>query len=143
MLRLAVFNILPTLFEVLLVTGIIWRLFDWRFAAVTFGAVGSYIGFTVAFTNWRVGFRRTMNDVDSEANTKALDSLLNYETVKYFGNEAHETARFDDAQRPLREGGGAQPGHAEHAEPGPGGSSPRGWAVVMLMAARRACRRAA
>ena len=96
-LRLAVFNLLPTLFEVLLVTGIIWRLFDWRYAAVTFGAVASYIGFTVGFTSWRIKYRRQMNDVDSEANTKALDSLLNYETVKYFGNEAHEAARFDDA----------------------------------------------
>ena len=96
-LRLAVFNLLPTVFEVLLVTGIIWRLFDWRYALVTFGAVGTYIGFTVAFTSWRVQYRRQMNEVDSEANTKALDSLLNYETVKYFGNEAHEAARYDSA----------------------------------------------
>ncbi len=98
-LRLAVFNVVPTLLEVLMVTAIIWRLFDWRFAAVTLAAVGVYIGFTVTFASWRVHFRRTMNDVDSEANTKALDSLLNYETVKYFGNEAHEAQRFDDAQR--------------------------------------------
>ena len=96
-LRLAVFNLLPTIFEVLLVTVIIWTLFDWRYAAVTFGAVASYIGFTIAFTSWRVKYRRQMNEVDSEANTKALDSLLNYETVKYFGNEAHEARRFDDA----------------------------------------------
>ncbi len=97
-LRLAVFNVLPTLFEVLLVTGIIWDLFNWRYAAVTFGAVGSYIFFTVAFTTWRVKYRRIMNEVDSETNTKALDSLLNYETVKYFGNESHEARRFDEAQ---------------------------------------------
>ena len=96
-LRLAVFNLLPTIFEVFLVTGIIWTLFDWRYAAVTFSAVASYIGFTVAFTSWRVKYRRQMNEVDSEANTKALDSLLNYETVKYFGNEGHEARRFDDA----------------------------------------------
>ena len=96
-LRLAVFNLLPTIFEVLLVTAIIWTLFDWRYAAVTFGAVASYIGFTIAFTSWRVKYRRQMNEVDSEANTKALDSLLNYETVKYFGNEGHEARRFDDA----------------------------------------------
>nr|WP_158742759.1 ABC transporter ATP-binding protein/permease [Acidisphaera sp. L21] len=96
-LRLAVFNLLPTLFEVVLVTGTIWYLFDWRYAAVTFGAVASYIGFTVVFTTWRVKYRRLMNEVDSEANTKALDSLLNYETVKYFGNEAHEAARYDNA----------------------------------------------
>ena len=96
-LRLAVFNLLPTLFEVVLVTSVIWNLFDWRYALVTFGAVASYIGFTVAFTSWRVKYRRQMNEVDSEANTKAIDSLLNYETVKYFGNEAHEARRFDDA----------------------------------------------
>ena len=96
-LRLAVFNLLPTLFEVVLVTGTIWYLFDWRYALVTFGAVASYIGFTVGFTTWRVKYRRQMNAVDSEANTKALDSLLNYETVKYFGNEAHEVMRYDNA----------------------------------------------
>ena len=96
-LRMAVFNVLPTLLEVLMVTAVIWHLFDWRFAAVTFGAVASYIAFTLAFTTWRTKYRRQMNEVDSEANTKALDSLLNYETVKYFGNEAHEARRFDDA----------------------------------------------
>ena len=97
-LRLAVFNIIPTLFEVLLVTAILWGLFDWRFALVTFTAVVLYVGFTFAFTNWRVRFRRTMNDMDSDAQTKAVDSLLNFETVKYFGNEAHEAARFDSAR---------------------------------------------
>jgi ATP-binding cassette subfamily B protein len=96
-LRLAVFNILPTLLELLLVTGILWRLFDWRYAALTFAAVGTYMYFTLAFTNWRVRFRRTMNEVDSEAQTKAVDSLLNYETVKYFGNESHEATRYDEA----------------------------------------------
>ena len=96
-LRLAVFNILPTLFEVLLVTAILWKLFDWRFAAVTFTAVALYLTFTMGFTNWRVKFRRTMNETDSEARTKAIDSLLNYETVKYFGNERHEATRYDGA----------------------------------------------
>ncbi len=94
-LRLAVFNILPTLFEVVLVTLILWKMFDWRFAAVTFVAVGLYLFFTAGFTNWRLKFRRIMNDTDSDARTKALDSLLNYETVKYFGNEAHEASRYD------------------------------------------------
>ena len=96
-LRLAVFNILPTLFEVGLVTLILWRLFDWRFAAVTFTAVAIYLGFTMGFTNWRVKFRRTMNETDADARTKAVDSLLNYETVKYFGNERHEATRYDGA----------------------------------------------
>ncbi len=97
-LRLAVFNIIPTLFEVLLVTAILWRMFDWRFATVTFTAVALYITFTFIFTNWRVKLRRTMNEMDSDAQTKAIDSLLNFETVKYFGNEAHEARRFDAAR---------------------------------------------
>jgi ABC-type transport system involved in Fe-S cluster assembly fused permease/ATPase subunit len=96
-LRLAVFNIIPTIFELLLVTIFLWTLFDWRYAALTFSAVALYMYFTLAFTNWRVKFRRTMNEVDSEAQTKAVDSLLNYETVKYFGNEGHEALRYDDA----------------------------------------------
>ncbi len=96
-LRLSVFNILPTLLEVAMVTAILWRLFDWRYAALTLVAVVLYIAFTLSFTNWRVKFRRRMNDSDSEAQSKAVDSLLNYETVKYFGNEAHEARRFDEA----------------------------------------------
>jgi ATP-binding cassette, subfamily B, heavy metal transporter len=96
-LRLAVFNVVPTIIELLLVTAIIWRLFDWRFAAITFAAVVSYAGFTMSFAAWRSRIRRTMNDTDNDASTKALDSLLNYETVKYFGNEAHEAARYDGA----------------------------------------------
>lgn len=96
-LRLAVFNILPTLFEVCLVTAILWRMFDWRFAAVTFLAVTVYLMFTTLFANWRVQFRRTMNETDTDSRTKAVDSLLNYETVKYFGNERHEAARYDVA----------------------------------------------
>ncbi|NHN87336.1 ATP-binding cassette domain-containing protein [Acetobacter sp. LMG 1627] len=90
--------ILPTLLEAVLVIGLIWRVFDWRYAALIFGAVVGYVLFTFAFTSWRIGIRRTMNDINSEASGKALDSLLNYETVKYFGNEAHEATRYGDAQ---------------------------------------------
>ena len=96
-LRLAVFNIIPTLIEVLLVTVILWRMFDWRYAALTFLAVGVYLSFTLGFTNYRVKIRRAMNESDTEAQSKAVDSLLNYETVKYFGNEGHEARRFDEA----------------------------------------------
>jgi ATP-binding cassette subfamily B protein len=96
-LRLAVFNMVPTLIELILVTGIMWRIFDWRFALVTFGAVSTYVAFTLSFASWRVRFRRTMNESDSAAQSKAVDSLLNYETVKYFGNERHEARRFDMA----------------------------------------------
>jgi ATP-binding cassette subfamily B protein len=96
-LRLAVFNVVPTAIELLLVTAIIWRLFDWRYAAVTLVAVLIYVGFTAIFAAQRSRYRRTMNETDNDASTKALDSLLNYETVKYFNNEAHEAARYDRA----------------------------------------------
>jgi ATP-binding cassette subfamily B protein len=98
-LRLAVFNVIPTLLEVGMVTTILWRLFDWRFALLTLFAVCTYLAFTVFFSQWRIKFRRTMNENDSDAQTKAVDSLLNYETVKYFGNEGHEAQRYDDSLR--------------------------------------------
>ena len=97
MLRMTIFNVIPTIIEMLMVTSILWVMFDWRFALVTFLAVTLYLGFTLYFTNRRVRIRRVMNDSDSEAQTKAVDSLLNYETVKYFGNEAHEARRYDES----------------------------------------------
>lgn len=99
LLSFTLFNILPTLLEIVLVAAILWTLFDVWFALVTLATVISYISFTMWVTEWRLKFRRQMNDNDQEANTKAIDSLLNYETVKYFGNEAHEAARYDKALR--------------------------------------------
>ncbi|AHI26003.1 ABC transporter related protein [Komagataeibacter xylinus E25] len=99
LLRVGVFNVAPTLIEALMVIIVIWRLFDWRYAAVMLVAVAAYVVFTIQFTSWRIGLRRQMNDINSEASWKALDSLLNYETVKYFGNEEHERRRYEDAQR--------------------------------------------
>jgi ATP-binding cassette, subfamily B, heavy metal transporter len=99
LLTFLLFNVLPTLLEIALVCGILWRLYDWRYAAVTFVTIGGYIWFTFALTEWRIKYRRLMNDADQEANTKAIDSLLNYETVKYFGNEEHEARRYDVALR--------------------------------------------
>lgn len=96
-LNFMLFNILPTLFEIFLVCGILWAMFDFWFGFVTFLTVGSYIAFTVTVTEWRIKFRRQMNETDQRANTRAVDSLLNYETVKYFGNEEHEAQRFDSA----------------------------------------------
>ena len=96
-LRMMVFSVVPTLLEVIMVTVILWRIFGWEFSAVTLVAVGLYLFFTFVFTNWRVRIRRTMNEMDSDAQSKAVDSLLNYETVKYFGNEAHEAQRFDQS----------------------------------------------
>ncbi|RYJ01153.1 MAG: ABC transporter ATP-binding protein/permease, partial [Acetobacteraceae bacterium] len=89
------FNIIPTLLEILLVAVILWGMFDFTYAAVTLGTIAVYITFTLMFTDWRLRFRREMNATDQEANTKAIDSLLNYETVKYFNNEPHEERRYD------------------------------------------------
>ncbi len=97
LLNFMLFNILPTLLEIALVCGILWALYDARFAVVTFATIACYIAFTMGITEWRLKYRRAMNETDSEANTKAIDSLLNYETVKYFGNETHEAQRFDSA----------------------------------------------
>ena len=94
-LSFAIFNILPTILEILIVCGILWNLFDFRYATVTFVTIGLYIAYTLVVTEWRIKFRRMMNERDTDANTKAIDSLLNYETVKYFGNEDHEERRFD------------------------------------------------
>ncbi|HEY1506883.1 MAG TPA: ABC transporter ATP-binding protein/permease [Stellaceae bacterium] len=91
------FSFVPTMFEILLVCSILWRLYDWTFAAVTLATIFAYVTFTFIVTDWRMQFRREMNERDSEANTKAIDSLLNYETVKYFANEEHEARRFDVA----------------------------------------------
>ena len=95
LLSIMLFNVIPTLVEILLVCGILWRLYDWRLAAVTLTTIVLYVAFTFAVTDWRVRFRREMNARDTEANTKAVDSLLNFETVKYFANEAHEAQRYD------------------------------------------------
>ncbi|MDH5558267.1 MAG: ABC transporter ATP-binding protein/permease, partial [Alphaproteobacteria bacterium] len=97
LLNFMVFNIVPTILEILLVCGILWGLFDWRFAAVTGATIFGYIAFSLIVTEWRIKFRREMNERDTEANTKAVDSLLNFETVKYFGNEVHESRRYDVA----------------------------------------------
>ena len=97
LLNFMTFNIVPTFFEILLVCGILWALFDIWFGLVTFVTVASYIAYTLMITEWRIKYRRQMNETDSEANTRAIDSLLNYETVKYFGNEDHEARRFDGA----------------------------------------------
>ncbi|MBY0339289.1 MAG: ABC transporter ATP-binding protein/permease [Acetobacteraceae bacterium] len=96
-LNFMLFNILPTIVEILFVCVLLWILFDWRFAAVILATIGLYVAFTLLFTNWRLKFRRQMNETDQEANTKAVDSLLNYETVKYFNNERHEGRRYDES----------------------------------------------
>ncbi len=91
------FSILPTLVEITLVSAILIARYDWTFIAITAAALALYIGFTVSVTEWRTHFRREMNELDSRANTRAIDSLINYETVKYFGNEEWEARRYDES----------------------------------------------
>ncbi|WP_298015919.1 ABC transporter ATP-binding protein/permease [uncultured Castellaniella sp.] len=99
LLNFTVFNILPTLLEIAMVTGVLlWR-YDWVFAALTLATIAAYVLFTLKVTERRMVYRRTMNSLDSQANGKAIDALLNYETVKYFGNEAYESRRYDTDMR--------------------------------------------
>ncbi|MGR8949880.1 MAG: ABCB family ABC transporter ATP-binding protein/permease, partial [Gammaproteobacteria bacterium] len=99
LLTFMLFNILPTLLEISLVCGVLWYLFNVWFALVTLGTIVSYIAYTMFVTEWRLKYRRQMNETDQQANTRAIDSLLNYETVKYFGNELYESERFDKSLR--------------------------------------------
>jgi ATP-binding cassette, subfamily B, heavy metal transporter len=95
LLNFTLFNILPTLLEIGLVAAILLKKYSPWFAVITFITLLIYIAFTLFITEWRMVVRRTMNDLDSKANTRAIDSLLNYETVKYFGNEQYEANRYD------------------------------------------------
>ncbi len=96
LLTYMLFSIVPVILEFSLVAAILLTKFDWRFAAVTFVAVALYIAFSVSITEWRMEIRRRANELDSKANTRAIDSLLNYETVKYFNNEEYEARRYDE-----------------------------------------------
>lgn len=96
LLNYTIYNILPTLVEIALVISLLSAKFDGWFAAITFGALVLYIAFTVTVTEWRTHFRRAMNEQDSKANTRAVDALINYETVKYFSNEQFEQGRYDE-----------------------------------------------
>ncbi len=96
LLNYTIYNILPTLVEITLVIGLLSTRFDGWFALIAFGALVAYIVFTVSVTEWRTHFRRAMNEQDSKANTRAVDALINYETVKYFSNERFEQGRYDE-----------------------------------------------
>jgi len=90
------FSILPTLVEIVLVMVYLGTQYDLWFSLITLVALTIYVAFTVVVTEWRTSFRRKMNELDSKANVRAIDSLLNYETVKYFGNEEYEASRYDE-----------------------------------------------
>ena len=89
------YSILPTLVEIGLVIAVLWTQYDFVFVLITAASLAAYIIFTVWVTNWRIAIRRAVNEIDSAANTKAVDSLINYETVKYFNNEEFEAKRYD------------------------------------------------
>jgi len=95
LLRFTLFNVGPMILELFLVAALLWWTFGFWYAVVTVVTVGSYVLFTFKVTEWRIGFIRSMNQSDERAHSKAIDSLLNFETVKYFGNEGHEADRFD------------------------------------------------
>ena len=96
LLSIFVFNILPSFFEICLVIGLLWINYDVFFAGISLATVVFYIGLTLAITTWRMKYRYQMNDMQSEANTNAVDSLINYETVKYFNQEEFEVKRYED-----------------------------------------------
>ena len=97
LLRFSLFNIIPTIIEITLVFIILWYVLDLKVALITLLTVIAYITYTMLITEWRIKFRRAMNEQENEASTKAIDSLLNFETVKYFNNEKLESIRFDTA----------------------------------------------
>lgn len=99
LLSYLLFSIVPVILEFGLVAAVLFAKFDWRFVAVTFAAVALYLAYTFAISEWRIGIRRQANELDSRANTRAIDSLLNYETVKYFNNEEYEARRYDENLR--------------------------------------------
>jgi ABC-type transport system involved in Fe-S cluster assembly fused permease/ATPase subunit len=103
LINFSLFNIAPTLLEILMVAGILFAKYDPWFGGITLATLCVYIFFTVVVTNWRLKFRRSMNETDAQANARAVDSLLNYETVKYFNNEDYEARRLNDDLRRAEE----------------------------------------
>jgi ABC-type transport system involved in Fe-S cluster assembly, permease and ATPase components len=136
LLRYALFSIVPTLVEIALVCVILWRMFNGWFALATFLTVFGYIAYTFFVSEWRIQFRRAMNETDSKANTKAVDSLLNYETVKYFGNEEHEARRYDAALASYETAAVQSQRSLSLLNVGQSAIISLGLAVVMAMAAR-------
>jgi ATP-binding cassette subfamily B protein len=136
LLSFMLFNILPTFLEIGLVTAVLSHLYDARFAAVTLITIALYVLFTLVITEWRTIHRRTMNESDQQASTRAIDSLLNFETVKYFGNEAHEADRFDRALRRYEKAAVTSKVSLSLLNIGQGAIISVGLTLIMLMAAR-------
>ncbi|MGH7549171.1 MAG: ABCB family ABC transporter ATP-binding protein/permease, partial [Gemmatimonadota bacterium] len=138
LLSFMLFNILPTLIEIALVCGILWKFYSVNFAAVTFVTIAVYIAFTIVVTEWRTKFVRVMNETDTEASARVVDALLNYETVKYFGNEAYEAARFDRSLQSYERAAVKTKTTLSILNIGQGLVIAGGLTLVMLMAARGA-----
>ena len=133
-LRMMLFNIVPTMLEIIMVLILLWGLFDKWFAFVTAATIAAYVIWTLIITEWRIKFRRTMNDSDSEAHTKAIDSLINYETVKYFGNEEHEARRFDQAMESYEAAAVTAKTSLSLLNTGQGAIIASGATIIMIMA---------
>jgi ABC-type transport system involved in Fe-S cluster assembly fused permease/ATPase subunit len=97
LVRVLVFNLAPTVLQLVMAAAVLWRRYDWRFAAAAVITIAIYAAFTVAISGWRLRHRRELNEADGEANGRAVDTLLNYETVKSFGTEARSVGAYDDA----------------------------------------------
>ncbi|MGF1467601.1 MAG: ABCB family ABC transporter ATP-binding protein/permease [Sandaracinaceae bacterium] len=135
LLSFFLFNILPTALELVLVTTILWSMLDATFALATVITVVAYVTYTILVTGWRLKFRRRMNEEDNRANTNAIDSLLNYETVKYFGNEEHEAARYDQSLRRYEEAAVTSQASLSLLNVGQSAIISAGLTVVLYMAA--------
>jgi ATP-binding cassette subfamily B protein len=136
LLNYMVFSILPVLVEIVLVAGILLSKYDIWFTIVTFGSVVLYIAFTFLITEWRMKYRITMNQKDSEANTQAVDSLINYETVKYFNNERHELQRYDESLHEWEDAAVKSQTSMSALNVGQGAIIAAGVTIIMILASR-------
>ena len=136
MLNYMAFSILPTLVEVTLIAGILLKNYDPGFALITFGAVVVYVLFTFKITEWRMKYRIRMNATDSKANTQAIDSLINYETVKYFGNEQHELERYNASLEEWEDAAVKSQTSMSALNVGQAGIIAIGVTLIMILAAR-------
>ena len=134
LLRFTLFNILPTSLQILIFCTILLVHYGGWFAGITLLTIAGYVAYTFTVTNWRLKYRREMNVRDAEANTKAIDSLLNYETVKYFGNERHETERFDHSMAGYQQAAVKSQASLATLNIGQGVIVSTGLVVVMVMA---------
>ena len=140
LLEFMLFNILPTLVQIVLIAIVLWGRFSFLFAVLTVLTIGGYIFFTLVITEWRLQFRREMNYADNDAHGKAIDSLLNFETVKYFGNEAHESQRLDIAFKNYENAAVKSLTSLSYVNLGQAAIIALGLVVILTLASRSLCR---